>query len=156
MNKKQIVCGLAAMFLAVACKKESAADKISDTAIEKIAVVEKKITDFPTAEFDKNEHDFGVINQGDKVETTFMIANNGKADLIIINATGSCGCTVPEYPKTPVKPGEKAPIKVTFDSAGKSGQQQKSVTLTTNTQKGYESISIKANITPKSGISTQN
>ena len=100
-------------------------------------------------EFNKVEHDFGTINAGDKVETEFMVKNIGDADLIIIDAVGSCGCTVPNPPKEPIKPGASAPIKVTFDSTGKSGQQSKTVTLTTNTANGKENFTIKANILPK-------
>ena len=72
-----------------------------------------------------------------------------KADLIIIDAVGSCGCTVADKPKEPIKPGSSAPIKVSFDSTGKSGQQSKTVTLTTNTELGKENFTIKGNILPK-------
>jgi len=57
--------------------------------------------------FDKTSHDFGTITEGDKVTTTFGFTNTGDADLIIVDARGSCGCTVPQYPKnTPIAPGE--------------------------------------------------
>lgn len=103
----------------------------------------------PKIEFNKVEHDFGTIKDGDKVETEFMVKNIGDADLIIVDAQGSCGCTVPNPPKEPIKPGKSAPIKVTFDSAGKVGQQSKTVTLTTNTGIGKETFTIKANVTAK-------
>ncbi|HLF53068.1 DUF1573 domain-containing protein [Flavobacterium sp.] len=101
---------------------------------------------YPEMTFDKTEHDFGTINTGDKVEYSFNFKNTGEADLIITRAVGSCGCTVPEYPKEAIKPGESAKMKVSFDSKGKHGQQQKSVTITTNTEKGIESLLIKASI----------
>lgn len=103
----------------------------------------------PKIEFNKVEHDFGTIKDGDKVETEFMVKNIGDADLIIVDAQGSCGCTVPNPPKEPIKPGASAPIKVTFDSTGKVGQQSKTVTLTTNTAIGKENFTIKANVTAK-------
>ena len=59
---------------------------------------------------------FDTINQGDKVEHTFRLKNVGDKNLIIARAFGSCGCTVPQYPKDPVKPGETASIQVTFNS----------------------------------------
>jgi hypothetical protein len=96
--------------------------------------------------FNKVEHDFGTINQGDKVDYTFKFTNTGKNDLIISNAVGSCGCTVPEYPKEPVKPGKTGKIKVIFNSAGKSGQQTKTVTINANTANGTEKLTIKASI----------
>ena len=106
---------------------------------------------FPVMTFDKTEHDFGTINDGDKVTYSFTFKNTGASDLIISNAVGSCGCTVPEYPKEPLKPGESAKMKVSFNSAGKSGRQQKTVTIATNTATGKETLTIKANITPKAG-----
>jgi len=104
---------------------------------------------YPAMTFNKKEHDFGVINEGDKVETTFTFTNTGEADLIIANAAGSCGCTVPEFPKEPIKPGKTGKMKVSFDSNGKPGMQQKSVTITANTATGKDVLTIKANVTPK-------
>lgn len=79
----------------------------------------------PVMTFDKTEHDFGTITQGDQPSYSFVFKNTGASDLIISNAVGSCGCTVPEYPKAPVKPGESGKIKVSFNSNGKNGRQQK-------------------------------
>lgn len=87
----------------------------------------------PKFAFEKDTHDFGSIEQGEKVAYSFKFKNSGKSDLIISNAHGSCGCTVPNWPKQPVKPGDEATIDVTFDSAGKSGKQTKTVTLIANT-----------------------
>jgi hypothetical protein len=101
--------------------------------------------------FAKSEHDFGTIAEGDKVDYTFAFKNTGKSDLIISNAVGSCGCTVPEFPKDPIKPGASGKIKVSFNSAGKPGQQQKTVTITANTPSGTEKLNIKASVTPKAG-----
>jgi hypothetical protein len=104
---------------------------------------------YPVMTFENTEHDFGKINAGDKVTYNFKFKNTGEADLIIANAKGSCGCTVPEYPKEPLKPGEEAEIKVSFNSAGKHGSQTKSVILDTNTEKGTEHIYIQASINDK-------
>ena len=76
---------------------------------------------------------FDTIMQDDKVEHTFRLVNSGDKNLLITRAFGSCGCTVPEYPKDPVKPGDTASIHVTFNSAGKKGDQHKNVTLVCNT-----------------------
>ncbi|WP_245699422.1 DUF1573 domain-containing protein [Flavobacterium noncentrifugens] len=107
---------------------------------------------YPVMEFETKEHDFGKINAGSKVVYTFNFKNTGEADLIISNAVGSCGCTVPEYPKEAIKPGESGKMKVSFNSAGKNGQQQKTVTITANTAAGKEMLTIKASITPVTGI----
>ncbi len=99
--------------------------------------------------FEKSEHDFGTINEGDVVETAFAFTNTGNTDLTILDARGSCGCTVPEYPKnTPIAPGETGEIKVKFDSANKPGNQLKTVTLTTNTARGRDILRIKTMVTP--------
>lgn len=109
---------------------------------------------FPTITFNKKEHDFGEIKEGTKAETVFIFTNTGDADLIISDAKGSCGCTVPEFPKEPIKPGKSGKMKVSFDSAGKPGMQQKSVNITCNTQQGSDVLTIKANVLPKESAVT--
>jgi len=104
----------------------------------------KMATEVPIMTFSKREHDFGNINDGDIVETVFDFENTGKMDLVITNASASCGCTIPEWPKHPIKPGEKASIKVKFNSRGKRNKQSKTVTLITNTKNGRELLVIKA------------
>ncbi len=95
-------------------------------------------------QFEKTEHDFGKIKQGDEAEYKFKFTNTGKEPLIIENAQGSCGCTVPSYPKEPVAPGASGEILVKFNSAGKSNAQQKTVTLTANTEPIQTVLTIKA------------
>ncbi len=99
--------------------------------------------------FEKMEHDFGTINEGDVVETVFKFTNNGKSELIITSAKATCGCTVPEWPKEPIMPGKSGEIKVKFNSKRKPNLQQKVVTLVTNTDEGKEIIRIKAMVIPE-------
>ncbi|MEO8886682.1 MAG: DUF1573 domain-containing protein [Mucilaginibacter sp.] len=87
----------------------------------------------PVMKFEFDSHDFGKVKTGDKVTYEFKFINTGKSPLIITNAHASCGCTVPEWPKEPVLPAQGGKIKVTFDSAGKSGLMDKQVTVTANT-----------------------
>lgn len=96
--------------------------------------------------FKEMEHDFGKIKQGDKVKYAFKFKNTGKEPLVINSAKGSCGCTVPSYPKEPVAPGADAVIDVEFNSAGKSGAQTKTVTLNANTDPNPTRLTIKAEI----------
>ena len=106
-------------------------------------------SDGPVMTFDKVSHDFGIIKEGETVETVFNFTNTGKSDLIIVDARGSCGCTVPKYPKnTPIAPGEAGIISVRFDSSGKPNLQQKTVTISANTSSGREMLRIKAMVTP--------
>ncbi|MEP2512162.1 MAG: DUF1573 domain-containing protein, partial [Reichenbachiella sp.] len=86
----------------------------------------------PVFAFSEELHDFGTINEGDEVEHVFEFTNTGDAPLIISSATGSCGCTVPEWPKEPIGVGEKGEIKVKFNSRKKPGIQNKTVTITSN------------------------
>ncbi len=100
----------------------------------------------PTMDFKDTVHEFGTIHEGETVNHEFTFTNNGKTPLIITNAVGSCGCTVPEFPHDPVEPGKSGIIKVTFNSRGKSGHQEKSVTITTNTVRGLGMLYIKGEV----------
>lgn len=84
--------------------------------------------------FDKTTHNFGTFSEKDpKVTCTFTYTNIGEHVLVINQAIASCGCTVPEYTKEPVKPGEKGEIKVTYNGTGKfPGHFKKSITVRTN------------------------
>ena len=138
--KSFILATVALLFLGCS---ESASKKVKQENVAEASVQQETNEDLPVMSFDRIEHDFGNINEGDVVETSFAFTNTGTSDLIILDARGSCGCTVPEYPKnTPIAPGETKDIKVKFDSANKPGNQTKTVTLTTNTERGREIIRI--------------
>lgn len=157
MMKKSIgFLALSVVLMTTSCKQESAADKITDADMKALEAEKALGGKLPKVKLDKLVHDFGTISEGDKVETEFIVTNDGEADLVIAEAKGSCGCTVPQPPKDPIKPGDSAPIKVSFNSQGKPGAQEKTVTLTTNTENGHETFKIKANVTPKAGIAATN
>lgn len=84
--------------------------------------------------FEKTTHNFGSFSESNpKVTCTFTYTNVGEQPLVVNQAIASCGCTVPEYTKTPVQPGEKGEIKVTYNGAGKfPGHFKKSITIKTN------------------------
>lgn len=103
----------------------------------------------PTMDFADTVHNFEKIHQGESVTHEFSFVNNGKTPLIISSASGSCGCTVPEYPHDPVQPGQKGVIKVTFNSAGKQGHQEKSVTIINNTVRGLSMLYIRGEVEVK-------
>ncbi len=109
----------------------------------------KEIKGTTEVTFETEDHDFGTITQGDKVVYNFKFKNTGKADYVIKEAKGSCGCTVPEYPKDPISPGDEGNIKVSFNSAGKMGETEKTVTLSCNIKEGIKVLHIKSNIVPK-------
>lgn len=102
--------------------------------------------------FETREFNFGTVNEGEVVATTFKLTNSGKTDLVITNAQATCGCTIPVWPKQAIKPGESDVIEVKFDTSGKPNRQTKSITLTTNTESGREILTIKGSVIPKSKI----
>jgi hypothetical protein len=96
--------------------------------------------------FEAEEHDFGKIKQGESVTYEFKFKNIGKEPLIISEAHGSCGCTQPIYPKEPIMKGKDGIIKVTFNSAGKMGIQDKTVTITSNSKTPSKILHIKGTV----------
>lgn len=123
--KKLILSIVAASMLLTACNQASSSAKTTDSAATAAMA--------PVMKFQYDNHDFGKIQQGDKVNYKFSFTNTGKTPLIISSAVASCGCTTPEWPKGPIKPGEGGLIDVTFNSAGKKGLQDKMITISANT-----------------------
>ncbi|MFD0940797.1 DUF1573 domain-containing protein [Pedobacter boryungensis] len=127
------IIAIALVVIAFAACKQSKSQKVEEKAMAaKSGAPAVLAEDAPKVKFEKEIYDFGVIKQGEKVHYEFKFTNTGKTPLIITNATATCGCTVPEYPEAPVKPGEEGMIKVIFDSTGKMGMQDKVVTITSN------------------------
>lgn len=139
-----------ATLVLVSCK-ENAALRIDEETAKKAEIAHAESGKMPVIKFESLEHDFGTVPEGEKVEHVYKFTNEGSTDLVISNVKPSCGCTVPDYTKTPVKPGETGEVKVTFDTNGKPGNQQKTVTVTANTEKGTETLNFKATVTPKAG-----
>jgi hypothetical protein len=142
---------IASLVLTASCKKENNALRIDEAAAKKAELAHANSGKLPIIAFETRDHDFGTINEGDKVNYTYNFKNTGTADLVISDVKASCGCTVPSFTKTPVKPGGSGEIKVVFDSTGKTGMQQKTVTVTLNTETGTDMLNFKANVTPKAG-----
>ena len=101
--------------------------------------------------FDKTTHNFGTFSEDTpKVTCTFKFTNTGDKLLVIHQAIASCGCTVPLYPKEPIKPGEGGEITVTYDGSGKfPGHFKKSITLRTNAKKEIIRLYVEGDMTPK-------
>lgn len=108
-------------------------------------------------EFSKETHDYGTVKYGADGACTFEFKNTGNEPLIISNAKGSCGCTVPEWPKEPIAPGAKGSIKVKYDTK-RPGAINKSVTITSNAvNEPTKIIRIKGNVLPApEGVSPVN
>lgn len=135
-----IACGNSGNATAKINKDNLETAKNRDVAIKKGAAL---------ISFDNKEYDFGTVTEGEIVETVFKVTNSGKTDLVITDAKVTCGCTVPVWPKKPIKPGQTEDIKVKFNTNGKSNRQQKNITLITNTETGREILTLKGMVTPK-------
>lgn len=91
-------------------------------------------------------HDFGTIPQDSENRHVFTFTNSGNEPLIIENAKGSCGCTVPQYPKEPIAPGETGEIEVVYKPGKQKNKQTKTVTITANTEPRTTTLTISANV----------
>lgn len=149
--KKIWICILSIAVLS-ACddmaKNTAQSGKLSTDLVKqaKTASAAGETTGSPAFAFEKDIHDFGSMIAGEKVSYSFQFTNTGDAPLIISNAKGSCGCTVPNWPKQPIAAGEKGTIDVTFNSAGRSGKQTKTITLTANTNPNKKQIKITSEV----------
>lgn len=99
-----------------------------------------------TISFGTYDHDFGDIKQDSENRHVFRFTNTGKEPLLIESATGSCGCTVPQYPKEPIPPGGTGEIMVEYKPGKQENQQNKTVTVTANTEPKQTTLRIKANV----------
>lgn len=158
-----------AMFAMTACNSDGGA-KSGDTSAVPAAATTSSTTTPPaakadepevpagpttTVEFAELEYDFGTIMEGDKATYEYTFTNTGDEPLIISNAKGSCGCTVPQWPKEPIAPGASSAIKVQFDSKGKGkvggNAQSKRVTITANTDPVNTYLTIKGTVDKEEG-----
>ena len=105
----------------------------------------------PVITFEKTEHDFGKINEGDgKVSTQFEFRNDGMEPLVLSNVKASCGCTTPDWPRQPIEPGAVGHITVTYNPNGRPGRFTKTVTITSNATQSSTKVVIKGEVIPRS------
>ena len=124
----------------ISCDNRQAGESAQTTAsakLPKITFAEKGI------------YDFGPLTEGDTVEHVFKFTNTGEFPLIINNITASCGCTTPEWPREPVAPGTASSIRVRFNSRGKQGEQNKTITVFANTDPAMTDLQFRAMVNPK-------
>lgn len=138
-----MIAAIGAMLFTSCKDNNDASEKVKAENVEAANERDSKETVYPKMAFEETEHDFGNIEKGTNVEHVFKFTNEGDAPLVVTDAKSSCGCTVPEWTKEPVQPGETGEMLVKFNGSGK-GQVTKTVTVSTNTEKGKERIRIKA------------
>ena len=147
--KKSILLATAMLSLfAFSCKEKAATEKIDGTQVEMATQRDAAAKKVAVMSFDKTFHDFGQIVQGTPQETIFTFTNTGNAPLIITDATSSCGCTIPDYPKnTPIAPGKEGQLRVNFNGSGQN-QVTKTINVQANTTNGTETVKIQAFVVP--------
>lgn len=150
---KRLIIALAFVVSAgslVSCGEGNAASKIKKENVVKAEKRDNKISKGAAIiKFDKQEFDFGTVNEGDIVETSFNVTNTGKSPLVITRVQPSCGCTAPDWPKDAIAPGETGVVKAKFNTSGKPNKQVKTLTLYTNTAKGREVLKLTGMVIPK-------
>jgi len=136
-------------FLVFACNKaEDKNQKTEPASNDSIAIAAalKDTANMAKFQFEEKEFNFGDIHEGDIVKHVFKFTNIGKSDLLISDAKGSCGCTIPSFPKEPIAPGANGEIEVQFNSKNKSGQNLKHVSIMANTYPEVTSLNIRVNV----------
>ena len=111
--------------------------------------VPQEIKDPTTVQIIDSIYDFGKVAEGEIVEYSYRFKNTGNKPLVVTNVSASCGCTVPEKPEEPIKPGEIGFIKVKFNSENRPGQVHKTVTVSSNANPPFQELLLKGEVTGK-------
>lgn len=153
MKKSILAIVSVAMLGLSACNNDATtkieADDSSSSSTSDISTADVTASGTPAFAFNEENHNFGEIAEGTLAEYDFEFTNTGDAPLIINDAKGSCGCTVPNWPKEPIAPGATGKIHVSFNSSGRPGNQQKTVTLKANTIPNTKVLKIASTVIPK-------
>lgn len=172
---KNILVALALVAALVSCRDKAAEKKIAEleSRLAQLETSKTPSTTSPTAptpavtpaadqkpegplpvlEFERMEHDFGVVTEGQKVSYTYKFKNTGQAPLIVQTAQPSCGCTVPDWTREPIPVGGSGFVKAEFDTKGKVGPNTKTITVTANTWPKQSTLKFKASVTAAAGSS---
>ncbi len=156
MKKLVLMVAAVATMALTSCNEKAESATIDQANLTAAAANKEVAGNFPVMTFQETEFDFGTVDEGTVVEHEYKFTNTGSAPLIVVNAKGSCGCTVPTWSKEPIAPGGEGTMLVKFNTNGKPNAQTKTVTIKANTESGTESIRIKGFVTPKAKASAPN
>lgn len=140
------------MFILVLCLASCANEterKVKTEVVGALLEAEQRMIEealIPVIKFESDSFDFGEMYQDETVTNEFKLRNIGDAPLLIRSAKGSCGCTVPKWPREEIDVGEDAIITVTFSSGKKLGKQNKTITLVTNAIPSVKVLTIKGRV----------
>ncbi|RMB56060.1 DUF1573 domain-containing protein [Dokdonia sinensis] len=131
------------VLILTSCKENTS----TSLAPEKASPAEEQINAYPILTFEKMEHDFGKMDQGDELSTTFKFQNTGDGILQISSIKAKCGCTVPnDWPAGPILPGDNGEFTVQFNSRNKKGRIRQPVTINSNTKNREDVVTITADV----------
>jgi hypothetical protein len=147
MKLKMILMGAAAITVMASCGNTQQNGSAS-TAVDTVATETSDRSEGPQGkiEYVETEFDFGTVSEGEVVEHVFKYKNTGEAPVILSQVSASCGCTTPDYTKEPVLPGQEGEIKVSFNSLGQVGKQQKIVTIKSNAENNITTVQIRGTV----------
>ena len=143
MKKYVLLFAITGFFISCDVRKK---DKIADDAAK---LHEQALKDTTSVQVIDTAYNFGQVAEGEKVEYNYRFRNTGRKPLIILNATASCGCTVPQKPEKPILPGETGFIKVVFDSKNRVGAAHKSITITSNAHPEFPELQLSGEVIKK-------
>lgn len=144
--KHSIIIALSVLLLFSACKGKSGEGNLSTDLVTNPKSATNTSQKQPVITFDKTEHDFGTLLQGEVVTYSFHFTNTGNAPLLISNVNTSCGCTVADFSHEPINPGKDGHIKATYDSKGHHGFQTRTLTVVSNTNPNQTILRMKGTV----------
>lgn len=136
MGIRSVLLSLSILLLAACASRDSSSVPVNPRQLTSIKWIDSL-------------RNFGKINEGQKVALSFKFKNTGAKPLVIESVKPSCGCTVADYPREPVQPGEEGEITGEFDSDGRQGQQHKEITVTSNTPDGSQKLIFEVDVTAR-------
>ena len=145
LNIKHLLMLFIMVLVMPACKEKGEGNLSTDLVTSPKSATETSNKQ-AAIKFDKEEHDFGTLLQGEVVTYSFHFTNTGNMPLIISEVGSSCGCTVGDYPHKPIEPGKTGDIKVTYNSSGHHGFQSRFLTVMSNTNPAKTTLRIKATV----------
>lgn len=148
---KYSVLALSAVFFFSCGNAQKEKQEGTKTGTDTAAVdsLSKAAAQLGKVEFEESAFDFGQVKEGAQVKHTFVLKNTGDAPVILSKVTASCGCTQPEFSKSPVLPGATSEVHVTFNSEGQVGKQQKIITIQSNASNGLTTVQLKGEVLAK-------
>lgn len=143
---KKIFFGALLVVLQVSCNSQANTNSSSVEEESSAVAVTEDNTAVGVIEFENSVYDFGTIKEGKVVEHIFKFKNIGNAPVILAQVSASCGCTTPDYSKEPILPGKEGEVKVSFDSKGQLGKQQKIVTVSSNAERSVTTVQLTGTV----------